>query len=408
MQYDVIVIGAGPAGSTAARECADRGLSVLMLDKAEFPRDKPCGGGVTIRAAELLPFDLHPVTDRAIHGLHLSHKQSEGFIRQSPDEIVYLTQRRNFDAYLAEKAVASGVRFVEGAAVVQVERGQNKVVVHTGDQRYQGTILVAADGANGKTANLAGFKRNFYKGIALEGNITPAGNFPDEWSDTIGVNVGSTAGGYGWVFPKSDHLNIGIGGWMHIGPTIRQSLYRLVNYYGFDPGKMWGVKGYHLPIRKENSPLVDGNVVLVGDAGGLIDPLTGEGIYAGIWSGGVAAKHISAYLSGEESDVQGYQTDVERGLMPELLLSRQFQDVFNLTPGLYIALERRTAIIWKLTRRILRGEQTYTTVMGRHPTLAIVLDLVSDLIRVTPFLQRHTGLKDPLPPRRFFVGDHGQ
>ena len=74
MKYDVIVIGAGPAGSTAARECAERGLSVLLLEKEEFPRDKPCGGGVTIRAAKLLPFDLQPVIDRSICGIHLSHR----------------------------------------------------------------------------------------------------------------------------------------------------------------------------------------------------------------------------------------------------------------------------------------------------------------------------------------------
>ena len=73
MRYDVIVVGAGPAGSTTARECAARGLSVILLDRAEFPRDKPCGGAVTVRALELLPFDIIPVVERAISSVHFTN-----------------------------------------------------------------------------------------------------------------------------------------------------------------------------------------------------------------------------------------------------------------------------------------------------------------------------------------------
>ena len=72
MKYDVIVVGAGPAGSTTARECAARGLSVLMLDRAEFPRDKPCGGGITVRASRMLPFSIGPAVELAINDVHLT------------------------------------------------------------------------------------------------------------------------------------------------------------------------------------------------------------------------------------------------------------------------------------------------------------------------------------------------
>ena len=108
MRYDVIVVGAGPAGSTTARECASSGLSVLMVDKAEFPRDKPCGGGVTIRAAELLPFDLSSVTERTASGLHFSFKQGRGFNRSAEHDLIYLTQRLKLDQFLIEKALDSG------------------------------------------------------------------------------------------------------------------------------------------------------------------------------------------------------------------------------------------------------------------------------------------------------------
>src|SRR5215212_8565082 len=93
MRYDVIVVGAGPGGGTAARECAERGLSTLLLDKASFPRDKPCGGGVNIRAARLLPFDLAPVTERVIYGARFSLRQRPAFDRFSPEPLTCLTQR---------------------------------------------------------------------------------------------------------------------------------------------------------------------------------------------------------------------------------------------------------------------------------------------------------------------------
>src|SRR5579872_4717814 len=125
MVYDVIIVGAGPAGSTTARECAERGLSVLLLDRAEFPRDKPCGGGVNVRTARLLPFDLSPVAERVIYGLRVSVHRSNSFEREAQEPLSYLTQRRRFDAFLAEKAVGAGAVLRERLGVRAVDRGRS-------------------------------------------------------------------------------------------------------------------------------------------------------------------------------------------------------------------------------------------------------------------------------------------
>ena len=263
---------------------------------------------------------------------------------------------------------------------------------------------MAADGANGQTAKLAGIDAGLIYGIALEGNITPSGGFPQEWEDSLGMDLGGVPGGYGWNFPKGDHLNLGIGGWKYIGPTLRPRLDELVRFYGFEPADLWGLRGYHLPLRQPKSPLVDGNVLLVGDAAGLLDPFTGEGIYAALWSGRTAAKHLAAYLGEETHDLDGYRREVERELLPDLRASRQFHDLFHMWPGLYIGVERLTSILWKITCGVLRGEQTYVGVMQNHPMLATIVDFVSDLVRVTPFLQRIAGLREPAPPQRFFIG----
>jgi geranylgeranyl reductase family protein len=402
MRYDVIVVGAGPAGSTTARECAARGLSVVLLDRAEFPRDKPCGGAVTVRALSLLPFDITPVVERTITGVHFTMRQNKGFTRRSSEQLVFLTQRSKIDAYLVERAVEAGVELKEGFQVREIERRPTHVVVRNGVSLVEGTTLVAADGANGVTAKLAGLSVDVKQHIALEGNITPPNGVPDLWQDTIGLDVGGIEGGYGWIFPKGDHLNIGLGGWKHVGSTLRERLDQLVRYYGYDPKDVWGLRGHHLPMRQRGSALADGNVLLVGDAAGLVDPVTDEGIHSAIWSGRAAARRLAEYVAGEAVDLAVYGLEVERDLAPGLVISRQFHDLFHLSPAISMWFERHTSIFWRLTCRILRGEQTYAGVMGKHPFIATVIGFVSDLIRVTPVLRRMAGLREASPPERFF------
>src|SRR5947209_8253767 len=232
--YDVIVAGAGPAGSTAARECASAGLSTLLLDRAVFPRDKPCGGGVNLRAARLLPFDLAPVAERPISGMRISICQGRSYLRYAPEPISYVTQRRLLDLYLAERAESAGAVFRQRAEVRGVEHSRANVVVRAGSEVFAGKTLVVADGANGPTAKLAGLQIDRSKEIALEGNITPEDSYPEDWRDVYGIDVGAVPGGYGWLFPKGDHVNIGVGGLASIGPSLRTRLDRLTRYYGFD------------------------------------------------------------------------------------------------------------------------------------------------------------------------------
>ncbi|HAL47418.1 MAG TPA: hypothetical protein DCP37_06650, partial [Dehalococcoidia bacterium] len=122
MKYDVVIVGGGPAGSTTARECAALGLSSLVLDKAEFPRDKPCGGGVTVRTAGLLPFSIEPVVERVVSDVLFSYRQANSFERRSNRALVSMTRRIDFDAFLIEKALEAGVTFREKAVVREVSR----------------------------------------------------------------------------------------------------------------------------------------------------------------------------------------------------------------------------------------------------------------------------------------------
>lgn len=408
MQYDVIVVGAGPAGSTTARECAAQGLSTLLLDKAQFPRDKPCGGGVNMRAASLFPFDLAPVTERTIYGIHFSLHQHGAYRRYAAAPLTYLTQRRRLDAFLAERAIAAGATFREGTPIRAVERDGVGVRVQAGNEIFAGRALVAADGANGRTTQLAGVTVPRRALVGLEGNITPLGGFPVEWERVFVLDLGIVPGGYGWLFPKGDHLNIGVGGWRHAGPQLRERLAQLTRAYGFDPAELRDVRGHQLPLRLPGAPLVVGNLILVGDAAGLLDPFTGEGIYAAVWSGREAARHLVAYLHGETPDLAGYAREVRGQLLPELRIAHQLCDLFHLSPALQVALVRYLPPMWGLLGRLIRGDQTYTGMRARLGRLAPAVDLLSDLIRTSPTLQRQARMRDPLPPERFRRGHSGR
>lgn len=374
MRFDVIVVGAGPAGSTTARECATLGMTTLLLDRSEFPRDKPCGGGVNVRAARLLPFDLVPVAERSIRGMRISVKQRSAFARYATEPISYLTQRRVLDTYLVDKATERGVRFHPRMAVREVERYASHVVVRAGRETFEGCALVAADGANGSTAKLCGIRVALSKEIALEGNITsPAGHL-DEWCDVFGIDVGSVPGGYGWLFPKGDHVNIGVGGLASNGPQLRFLLDTLCRSYGFNPKVFWNVRGHPLPVRLPGAAVADGNVVLVGDAAGLLDPLTGEGIYGAIWSGCAAARRLRLYLSGESPDLDEYRADVERDMEPDLITSRQLHRLFHLAPPLWAQFVRRSPRAWRLICALISGDVAYGDIKRRSRALAICIE----------------------------------
>lgn len=362
--YDVIIAGAGPAGSTAARECASRGLSVLLLDRAVFPRDKPCGGGVNVRAARLLPFELEPVVERTATGVRFSVKLSRAFDRDSPTSLTYMTQRSRLDTFLVERAVEAGAVLRERAAVRAVERHDGRVVVRAGTEAFEGRTLVAADGANGPTARLAGIAVDRRMGIALEANVTDGG-VAGAWRSMIGLDLGSTPGGYGWLFPRADHVNIGVGGWLHAAPGLRARLDGVARFYGLDPTAMWNVRGHHLPVRSQGSPLAAGNVLLVGDAAGLLDPLTGEGIHAAIWSGRAAARHLAAFLNGHIPDLQPYAREVESTLGADLAIASWLHRVVDRFPRVFVALVERDTTAWQLVCEILRGDETYAGYVRR-------------------------------------------
>ena len=391
MRYEVIVVGAGPAGSTVARELGARGISVVMLDKAVFPRDKPCGGLVSTRCLNHIGVDLSPVVERTIDEacITLNQRRSSELRRPTPEPFGYLTQRSRLDALLAEKAAESGAAFRQRAGIRSVERNGRGITVRTSDGSFHGRVLVAADGANGVTARMAGVELpDHNRAIALEGNVSPGGGVPEKWDHAIGVDFGTIEGGYSWLFPKGDHVNVGLGGYSHVGPKLRNGLRDLVRFYGLDPEALWGVRGHHLPQRRETSALVDGNVVLVGDAAGVLDPLTAEGIFAAVRSAQLAAERIADHLADGSVGLEGYAGDLEEDILSDIRVAARFHDLFYLWPGLGYRIEKSSPILWCAMVELFRGDATYVSLRRRLGPLRPALRLASHLVRAVSPLRR--------------------
>ena len=290
-----MVAGAGPAGSATAMHLARGGARVLLADRARFPRDKPCGGGVTGRALRQAPCDITPVVEHVVDTFELRLHHRRSFRRRSDGPLIVMTQRRRLDAYLAQQAAAAGAELRDGARVGDVELGEAGVTATVGGERVSADVLVGADGANGVVAKAGGLDAGIVRGVALEGNVPWELLDRERYTATAVVEVGSPSGGYGWLFPKGDHANLGVGGWASEGPNLRAHLAQLARTHEVDPGALTDLRGHRLPMRRVGAATPGGGrVVLVGDAAGLVDPLSGDGMYEAFVSARLAAEAIVA------------------------------------------------------------------------------------------------------------------
>ncbi len=360
-ETEVIVVGAGPGGSTAARGIAAGGASVLLLDRAKFPRDKPCGGGVTVRGANILPFSIDPVVEDIVTAARMRLRERREVTRDAKAPLTYMTQRRRLDAFLVEQAQAAGVEFRDGQTVTDVTRhADGTFEVRTKDGTHQARVVIGADGANGVVGNRLGYEAAGESAVALEGNIAFPDGVPAEFRGKVTLNFGHVPGGYGWVFPKGDHINVGVGGWKEAaGPILRPALRRLCRTYGLDFDTVTNLRGHHLPMQRRGMVIAAAGSAVVGDAAGLVDPLSGEGITAALLSGTAVAPAVRDYLDGRVPTLAGYQATLAREYLPEFEASRALMEIFNVNPAPFVWMLQHLGPFWDDAVRMIRGEVTY-------------------------------------------------
>ncbi|MBM4415909.1 MAG: geranylgeranyl reductase family protein [Chloroflexi bacterium] len=399
MTIDTVVVGAGPAGATAAREIAARGRGVVLLDRARFPRDKPCGGGVTVRCASLLPFDLAPVVEQVVTGAVLEDRAGRRVVRETGVPLTYLTQRAQLDAYLVEQAQAAGAEFRDGQhvrSVVQQRDGTYELRLApraaraakgggpsgAGGEVLRARTVVGADGANGVVTTQLSFAHPSERAIALEGLLPCPDGVPAWLRGRVVLSLAYLPGGYAWLFPKADHINIGLGGWeAAAGARLRPALDAYCRAHGFDPATLVALRGHHLPLQAPGMTVAAGGAALVGDAAALVDPLSGEGIYAAIASGIAVAPAVDDYLAGATRDLAGYQLALTRELGSELAASRDLMEVFHACPEPFAFALMRSRRVWGAAVALVRGETTYERITHRTGPIAATLGPLARVAR---------------------------
>ena len=357
-RYDAIVVGAGPAGSTTAYRLARAGARVCLLDRARFPRDKPCGGGLTLRAVRQLPFSVEPVVEDVVDRLELGLRYGRRWSRRSEGPLVLMTQRRRLDAFLAERAAEAGAEFREGVKVTGVDPSG---FVSAGGERLEGAVIVGADGANGITARALGVQAEY--GVALEGNVGYEHVSRERFAGRAVVELGAVPGGYAWVFPKADHVNVGVGGWQSEGPRLRERLGELCRAFGIDESTVHDVRGHRLPMRGGARRQVRDRVLLVGDAAALVDPLSGDGMYEAFVSGRLAAEATLDLLAGRVADLNSYARSFAAAFDALETVSWRLKLAFDRFPSLAFRLAC-TGLSWRLFQTVVRGDQTASEAHG--------------------------------------------
>jgi geranylgeranyl reductase family protein len=377
--FDVIVAGAGPAGATAARVLGDAGVATLLIDKSAFPRDKPCGGGISARALSRFPYlagALRSIPNSWVSKVHF--ESPSGFVvdYRSPDALYLMIRRCDFDDLLFSLArprveVATGL-----VRKVSVQAGH--VSVETDSHEYRARMIIGCDGANSVIARASGLRTgNVQSNYAIDMmEETPQQELSTSEQDRMYIYYRIRSHyGYGYVFPKTSHLNVGVGFKLdYYLSHMRGEHYRHQQAFVDDmkakrvltgQSNRANFRAFPLPISGPLARTYSDRVLLAGDAGGFVNALTAEGIYYAMVSGELAAMAaVDAIRVGNfaSTQLQSFEDDWKHEIGDELANSVRLQNLLLADPKRIDRIVRaasRHAVLADLLARFATGAITH-------------------------------------------------
>ena len=365
--HDVIIVGAGPAGSTLAYRLARSGLDVMLLEREHMPRVKPCGGGIDGFFMQNLPAGLD--LDGIIEGeantavVWYEGKPQAEFPIPRP---IYLTQRKLLDQRLATSAAEQGAHFVEGAKVESLERHKGQWRVSSTAGEYEAPLVVGADGAYSTVARKVGIPndkkyRTTYIASEWDAHVEPSQQ--EAWQGKVMIDCSVIPLGYGWIFPKRDHLNLGFGVPFKKGKDLKAITQHFVakrsglNVIDHKAPAHW------IPFAKVGAPVVREGVLLVGDAAGMADPATGAGISWAAKSSALAAPAIQDAVMGDPSALPRYQQRIHN-MQKDMEAGMALRNLIVLRFAVQSKLWREP---FKVTLRCMSGLTDYSQWAKEHP-----------------------------------------
>jgi len=362
--YDCIIVGAGPAGASAAYHLAKQGHAVLIIEKESLPRYKPCGGGVAPIIQEWFDFDFSPAISLKVTGSRYTWQQGDALeVSLDQTQPLWMVRREVFDQFLVQQGQKQGADLKENTLVTGVEPQMDKILVQTRHgSTFQGRYLIAADGGRGPLATWLGFKKR--KRI-LAGALETEVSIPDQRDQRIHFEFGMVQPGYLWNFPKADGYSLGIGAFSKRGSqNLRQILADYAGLFDVDlkEAPHWG---HPISLWNGDQTLHTDRALLAGEAACVVDPFTAEGIRPAIFSGIKAAEAIAGALQGESDALANYSRAIAQEWGKEMIWARRLADTFYRFPALGYRIGVKRASATRTLVKIATGELKYSEVAQR-------------------------------------------
>ena len=371
-EWDVAVVGAGPGGLAAAHAAATAGARTIVLERAEHPRYKTCGGGLIGTSLGIAGSRITVPARDTVSAITFTDAGRRSFTRRSADTpVLTMVRRDDFDHAWYRAAVEAGATVRQNTQVRAVEQDGDGAAVRLADgSAVTAAVVVGADGSAGITSRHVGVTFD-QQDLGLEVEIAATAADRRAWRGRVLLDWGREPGSYGWVFPKDDELTVGVIMAKGRGAETKRYLARFLDQLGLAGREVRRDSGHLTRCRTSDAPLRRGRVVVVGDAAGLLEPWTREGIsYAlrsGTWAGEAAAR-VSGDGPGALDD---YAAAVREHLLPEMAAGRRLLRVFARHPHLVHA-AMATPLGWRAFRSFCRGELSMANVVRRPPIHAAV------------------------------------
>lgn len=363
--FDCVVVGLGPAGAITAYTLARAGWSVLALDKRVHPRPKTCGGCLSRKVDAILPFSVSSVIEHTIKEVVFTFKGQGEIAYRLNEPFAYIVRRESFDQFLVTKAVEAGATVRQGEGAVSLTESENGVSVETKTGYYRGRVLVGADGVQGIVARRLGEEYGHSSSLALEAETGISRMSPE---DRIWIDVGWVDFGYGWIFPRHPSYSVGITDSGARGHRLKEAFFNLFTNHGLLTGeKPTAINGYWIPLstsENRKKKVVSNRVALIGDAAGLVNPLTGEGIYYALWSGLILATCLIEHSKDLSRALSNYKRWIKTELHPQFAVAERVARLLYSHPRANFRLLAKYRELIGLFTEVLMGKEGFPNLLS--------------------------------------------